>query len=241
MRIVLDAGSSPADYTRAVAALNPVSYLMAELVDSSDVKSTSATAYHAKTASFLAAFPQIPIWEVGNEVNGNWLGSYSDVAAKVIDAFDLVHSSGHLAALTLWENSWAPDHCGDGSSELTAQQFSSQYLPEAMRRVVDYALVSWYPTQCSGLGNVDVPAATIAGEMTGLAALYPNAHVGFGELGLPNAASSSTLATAQNIASYYYRLQLAAPYVAGGFWWYWAEDAVPASKPLWATLSAAMQ
>ncbi len=40
----------------------------------------------------------------------------------------------------------------------------------------------------------------------------------------------------------YYGMQNAEPgYVGGYFWWYFYEDAVPHTKPLFSALSAAMQ
>lgn len=242
VRIVFDTGTTPADYTRAVAALHPYAFLMGELVDSSDLKSVSAAAYHAKTASFIAAFgPSIDIYEVGNEVNGNWTGTSASVEAKIVDAYQQVQSAGLTAALTLWENAWAPDHCGDGQGELTAQDFSAQFVPASMRLSIPYVFVSWYPTQCTGLPNDDVPVVTISAEMQGLHALYPAARVGFGELGLPNAVNASTTARAQGIVAYYYGLNLGlAYYAAFDGWWYSAEDAVPISKPIGQSLVAAM-
>lgn len=243
VRIVFDTGTTPADYTRAVAALHPHAFLMGELVDSSDLKSVSPAAYHAKTASFIAAFgPTIDIYEVGNEVNGNWTGTNASVEAKIVDAYQQVQAAGLTAALTLWENAWAPDHCGDGQGELTAQDFSAQFVPASMRLSIPYVFVSWYPTQCVGLTNDDVPMFTVSTEMQGLHALYPAAHVGFGELGLPNAVNANTTTRAQAIIGYYYGLDLGLAYFTGfDGWWYSAEDAVPISKPVGQSLVAAMQ
>jgi hypothetical protein len=73
--------------------------------------------------------------------------------------------------------------------------------------------------------------------------LYPNAKLGFGEIGLPNAATSSTLAKATDIATYYYNLSINLSYYVGGyFYWYYAEDAIPyTTKPMWQTLNNLFQ
>ena len=55
--------------------------------------------------------------------------------------------------------------------------------------------------------------------------LYPNATVGFGELGLPKPVTSATLASAQAIVDYYYRLgNLDLSYYVGGYYWWYAGD-----------------
>ena len=33
----------------------------------------------------------VDLWEIGNEVNGNWTGRYSTVEAKLTDAYRDVH------------------------------------------------------------------------------------------------------------------------------------------------------
>ena len=166
----------------------------------------------------------VDVWEVGNEVNGNWTGSYSTGAQMLVNTYNQVAADGDRSALTLYENSWAPNNCGDGTSELTPQQYSSRYVPAPVRDGIDYVLLSWYPTQCSGLSG-DVPVSTITAEVQGLHTLYPNALIGFGELGLPNRTNSSTEAKAESIMAYYYGIAISEPYYIGGyFWWYWDED-----------------
>ena len=66
---------------------------MGELVDSSGMKNVSIAQYSARTSKYLAAFPTgVDVWEIGNEINGNWLGATADVVAKMTNAFDLVKS-----------------------------------------------------------------------------------------------------------------------------------------------------
>jgi hypothetical protein len=242
-RIVFDASANVSDYNNAINQLQPASYLMGLLLDSSDEQALTASAEHTRVANYLSTYSsKIDIWEIGNEVNGNWTGPYTDVSNKIVDAYNQVHAIGGRTALTLYENSWASNNCGDGTSELTPQQFSSQYVPSSVRSGLNYVLLSWYPTQCGGLANVNVPATTIAAEFSALHTLYPNAQVGFGEIGLPNPATSANLSQAQSMVDYYYRLssQINLPYYIGGyFWWYYYEDALPyTTKPLWQNINA---
>ncbi|GAA3030296.1 hypothetical protein GCM10020229_47170 [Kitasatospora albolonga] len=66
------------------------------------------------------------VWEIGNEVNGNWLGSYADVSTKITDAYRQVEAAGKRSALTLYYDIG----CGNGPSELDPLAFTKQYVPE---------------------------------------------------------------------------------------------------------------
>jgi hypothetical protein len=224
-RVYLDPGEPASYYKSALQHLAPHAYVMGEILDSSDMKSMTVSAEQTRVGSLLSALGStVDVWEVGNEVNGNWTGSYSTGAQMLVNTYNQVAADGDRAALTLYENSWAPNNCGDGTTELTPQQYSSRYVPSSVRDGIGYVLLSWYPTQCSGLsGNVSV--STITAEVQGLHALYPNALIGFGELGLPNRTNSSTEAKAQSIMAYYYGIGISESYYIGGyFWWYWDED-----------------
>jgi hypothetical protein len=75
---------------------------MGELVDSSHVPRYTLQQYHDRTAQYLSALGnQVDMWEIGNEVNGNWTGAYSDVSAKIYDAWQQVHAAGKRSELTL--------------------------------------------------------------------------------------------------------------------------------------------
>jgi hypothetical protein len=69
--------------------------------------------------------------------------------------------------------------------------------------------------------------------MVALHALYPNAALGFGEVGLPHRAARRTLAQAEQIMSWAYSLAPGVPYYVGGyFWWYAVQDALSPRAPL---------
>lgn len=235
-RIVFDPGTKPANYEKAITALRPVSYIVGELEDSSALRRTSLTQYQAKARAFVDRFgADVDIYEVGNEVNGNWTGDYPTVATKIYDAWAIVHDARLPSMLTLWYN----PGCKGSARELDPLAFSRQYVPLAMRNGLDYVTVSYYETQCN---NYRPSPAVLTSFFTQLHGLYPNARLGFGEIGIPNRVTSKTLSRAQSIALYYYGLDLNLSYYVGWYaWWYFAEDAVPASKPMWATLAEAMQ
>ena len=79
-----------------------MSYIIGELVDSSDMTRYTRQQYHDRTAQYLSALGnQVDIWEIGNEVNGKWTGEYSGVSAKIYDAWQQVHAAGKRTELTL--------------------------------------------------------------------------------------------------------------------------------------------
>ncbi|QQR52680.1 hypothetical protein IPG36_00955 [bacterium] len=234
-RIVFDENTTPSDYTTAVNALQPYTYLLGELSDSEYMAAQTVQQYHDRTASFLAAFgTKIDIWEIGNEVNGDWTGPYTDVAAKITDAYHQVAAAGKRSELTLWYN----PGCAGSARELDPVSFANQYLPSDVKSGLTYVTNSYYETQCN---NYRPTAAVVTTLMQQLHAIFPNSKLGFGEIGLPNPATANTLSKAQDIANYYYSLNINLPYYIGGyFYWYYAEDALPyTTKPIWQTLNTA--
>ncbi|MFI5527589.1 hypothetical protein ACIA8O_03430 [Kitasatospora sp. NPDC051853] len=224
-RVVFDDRVAPDHYRAPVERLRTVSHVMGELLDSDHLRGTSVTAYQQRARAYVDALGgSVDVWEIGNEVNGDWTGPYGSVAQKIRAAFDVVEAAGGQTALTLYENSYAPDHCGDGPDELTPVQFSQQYVPEAMRAGLEYVWLSYYPTQCSP--TTYPSAATVRAEVEQLHALYPNALIGFGEVGLPAKVRPSTLAKARTVMNWAYNLDPGLDYYVGGyFWWYAYQDA----------------
>ena len=236
-RVYFDAAEPPRYYTAAVTALRPVSYLMGELLDSSNEAHISTDAYRARVRAYLAAFGRdIDIWEIGNEVNGNWTGPYPLVEAKLTTAYREVSALGRLSALTLYDNAG----CGDGRGELSPLAFSRRYVPSDVRAGLRYVFLSYYEDSCGG-ARPSVAAWT--GSFRALHVLYPHARLGFGEIGMSQPVTSATLGAAAALLRYYYGLPIRLPYFTGGyFWWYYAEDCLPyQSKPLWPALVRAFE
>ena len=215
-------------YTSPLDSIHPVSDVMGELLDSAYVKRTTVSEYVQRARSYLATLgDRVDIWEVGNEVNGNWLGSYADVSAKIAGAYNVAHSAGKQTALTLYYN---PNNV-DGPGEPTPIEFSQQYVSPDMRAGLDYVFLSYYETDFE---NYRPSPAVLTALFQQLHALYPNAVLGFGEIGLNDPATVQTFARASSIMSYYYGLSLPLSYYCGGyFWWYGAEDVLSA-QPLMA-------
>lgn len=236
-RIVFDRQQSPGYYASAVGAMHPVSYVMGELLDSSDASRVSTTALRRRVDAYLAALGgRIDVWEIGNEVNGNWLGPYPEVEAKLVTAYDAVSAARRRTALTLYYNVG----CGDGASELDPLSFSRRFVPARVRDGLNFVLLSYYEQNCRGLRP---SASAWTSYFAALHRLYPNARLGFGEVGLTEPARWSTLGYAEGMIRYYYGLAIRLPYYVGGyFWWYCDEDCVPyRSAPLFAAVRRALR
>jgi hypothetical protein len=228
------------------------------LIDSSCMQHyKSVSAVQSWTNSYVNTLgSQVDIWEIGNEVNGNWLSRQSngaDVMPKIEAMFDIVYARGGITALTfLYEgeptdrhNCIAADHGGNDMFTWVNQRFQLN-LPaiqrsaetEKIRLGLNYALISWYPDQCPG-ENPNWPWV-----FTQLAGIFPNAKVGFGELGTADPQNGSTYEI-NEIKQYYPMAKtvsgLPASYIGGYFWWYFAEEMVPWGGVLSTTLNAAIQ
>lgn len=222
-RVVFDRGPVSM-YTAAVDELRPVAFLMGELVDSSDFRRYSLAAYRARTRSYYAALgDQIDLWEIGNEVNGEWLGPTKDVVAKLRAAFRHVEGRGGRTAMTLYFN----EDCWE-KRDHEMFSWTEKNVPAEMKAGLDYVFVSWYPDDCRGV-MPDWPAV-----FARLRTVFPTAKLGFGEIGRDRKAPRA--AKARMVRDFYGMDRLGPRFVGGYFWWYFAEDMVPKTKPLWRTL-----
>jgi len=232
-RIYFDVSHGPRYYLRAATRLHRVSYLMGELLDSADEAKITVSGYNRRVKAYLATLGRrIDIWEIGNEVNGDWTGPYPAVAAKLTEAYRAVSARGYATALTLYYDIG----CHDGCHELHPLAFSRRYVPRAVRDGLRYVLLSYYQDDCR---KIRPTSATWTSFFRKLHALYPSALVGFGEIGLNDPVTRRTRPTAGSLIRYYYGLRIRLPYYIGGyFWWYYREDCLPyTTKPLWRVLA----
>jgi hypothetical protein len=105
-----------------------------------------------------------------------------------------------------------------------------------MKAGLDYVFVSYYEVDNA---NIRPSPEQWDALFQSLQTVFPNAKLGFGEIGMDNPVTSSDFAQAQGIMRYYYGLRPNVRHWAGGdFWWYFAEDCVPTTQPLLATLES---
>ena len=224
-RIVFDENVAPSYYRNAAVAINKVSYVMGEILDSYYVKTVTVPGYIDRTKQYLNALSDVvDIWEVGNEINGEWLGTNADVVAKMEGAYDLVKSQNKTAALTLYYNQ---DCWSKKSNEMFT--WANTNVPYRMKQGLDYVLISYYEADCNNL-KPDWPTV-----FHKLALMFPNSKIGFGEVGSTSRTGKAAYLTR------YYTMKINEPkYVGGHFWWYGRQDFVPYTKSMWNTLNSAI-
>jgi hypothetical protein len=223
---VFDVDRPAVTYGPALRELADVSYIMGELVDSVAVADLSVDEYAVRTSDYLSELSDVvDIWEIGNEVNGEWVGEPEKVAAKLDVAYQLVTAQDKPAALTLFYNEGCvqkPEH------ELFS--WASHYVSPALREGLDYVWVSYYEQRCHR------PEPDWNAVFARLHVLFPNAKLGFGGCG------ASDPERKRQTLEHFYGLEVDVPsFIGGYFWWYFREDMQPSSKPLWGALNDSWQ
>ncbi len=223
VRIVVDPNVSLDQYQRAIDLAHSMSIeVMIELMDSQYMASYSLTRYQGRIDQILATLKDVDAWEVGNEVNGNWLGP--DVGAKVAYAVNKAASlSSAPLYLTLY---WQLGE--DDAAHSIFNWVSSNLNSDEMAKISSVG-ISMYPQEAP-LG------ASFFRVMTTLHSVYfPNQSLYIGELGYGGSGvtgswwwgspSVSDTSKAQ-VASSYLGLLLSLPYSvsSGPFWWYFTEE-----------------
>ena len=224
-RIVFDENVAASNYVNAASQIHTVSFVMGEILDSFYMKNITTDAYSARTAEYMNALgDNVDIWEIGNEINGEWLGDTPTVVAKMNAAYNVVKAKGKKAELTLYYNElcWASQ-----SNEMFT--WAQNNISAAMKQGLDYVLVSYYEDDCNNL-QPDWPQV-----FQKLATMFPNSKIGFGEVG------SKFVTLKAPYITRYYNMKINHPnYIGGYFWWYFSQDMVPSTTSLWSVLNSAI-
>ena len=180
---------------------------MGELVDSSAAKSYSVASYRQKAADFVNAFgSQVDLWEVGNEVNGEWVGQTSQEVAKIRAAYEVVSDAGGRTALTLYYN---PNCWEKKANEMFT--WAQANVPAAMKAGLDYVFISYYPEDCNNYWPSQSGWQSVFDQ---LHRMFPNAELGFGESG--NSNDHDAVAQKVALLNRYYQLQIQGDDYVGG-------------------------
>ena len=245
VRIVMDPDRVPADYAPAIDRIRPQAYVMAQLLDSTAMAAFTTAQVRQRARDFTQALAgRVDLWEVGNELNGAWVGrDPAEINAKALAAWQVVAGERHLrTAITL--NYWSGPDCYEKPWEPTLT--FARGMPAQLRGGVDYVFLSIYETACDPVQQPS--SAKLAAALVALGRIFPKARLGIGEIGAQGKAdglpADPTLAEKQRIARRYYGMQadlatrVGPRFVGGYFWWYYAEDAVPRlrKESLWPLL-----
>lgn len=221
-RVVFNGTEPAANYVEALGDIRPSAYIMGEFLDSFEVKDMEPGVMGARAAEYYAELSGlVDVWEVGNEINGEWLGEPKAVTAKLALTYDYFKSRGAATALTLYYN----EGCYE-KPENEMFTWAAANIPEKMKQGLDYVLVSYYEDDCNGL-KPDWDKVFKA-----LAVMFPSSRLGMGECGTTKGAAK------EEMVKRYYAIRPAVPAFSGGyFWWYFQADMVPPEKPLYKVLN----
>jgi hypothetical protein len=223
----------PRAYAAALGRIHRVAGVMGQPVDSSETRSYSVASYRSRFASYVAAFPRaVDVWEIGNEVNGEWTGRPARVVAKAEAALQVVTAAHRPTALTLYFN----PGCADEAAHRMFTWARRQLTP-SLRTGPTYVLISYYPGDCHGFWPTPGRWQRVFDR---LHRLFPRSRLGFGEAGTTRA--SATPAQRARLLRRFDRVRVRGDsFVGGGFWWSFAEDGVPSGTPVWKALAADMR
>ena len=217
IRVVFDYGQGPSTYASLINyAKTKGLKVLGQPVDSSYDRNYTRAQYKQRFTDFIAAFPQIDAWEVGNEVNGEWLSN--EIAGKIADAAAEVkaRAPGKPTVLTLF---WQLN-----TSSLVNSMFTwvQDKLPVSTRDLIDVVTVSQYQEQAPMGVFFDQMMLRVQAE-------FPKAKIALGELGYWIPGQTYWWAYSQNdpnvtarhaVARQYYNAAFDFPNSVGGtFWW----------------------
>jgi hypothetical protein len=245
VRVVFDKGVSAATYYPLLVKLHQHAYIMGEILDSSEFP-TTLSYYTSRTNEYVSMLNTVvDIWEIANEINGEWLrphpgGSDSTVASEekqigqmVEAAYGIVKDAGGKVAVTLYYNADSKGiNCYENWQD-SWHTWPMQFLSPTVRNGTDYAFFSYYPYQdCPKL------SPNWKDEFLTLESMFPNALVGFGEIG--TSSKKAPWEVQSNLITTYYPMvnSFADPkFIGGVFWWYFAEQMVPYTSQYWQLLN----
>jgi hypothetical protein len=224
-RMVFDNDELPVQYLDAVRKVHNVSYVMGEIADSYRMNDLSVSKFKKRVKQYIDLIgDDVDIWEIGNEVNGEWNGDISDVINKLKFAYKYAKLKNKKTAVTFFYN----DKCWENPDNEMFTWLANSY-PHDMTSP-DYVFVSYYEDNCD---NPDRPDWQVVFDR--LHKIFPDSKLGIGECGTTDKNKK------EEYIRRYYTMNIQTPnYIGGYFWWYFKKDCVPESKPLWKVMNDAI-
>ena len=220
VRIVMSKGTAIADYKPLFLAIHQVAYVMATPADSEDMKKyTNVDSYVKRFQdSYKELSAYTDFWEVGNEINGegkDWLGDNPQfIADKAYGAYKFIRSKNAKTVLVSY-------YFKPGDQKVTMEDWLKRYIPEDMKKQLDYVLVSYYED------DNDNYQPNWQEVFNNLESIFPSVKLGIGECGNNDYKKYSVQSKVERAKHYYSMPKYVKNYVGGYFWWYWVQDCVP--------------
>lgn len=238
VRIVFDEGVAATEYDGIVdAALAAGVVVVGQILDSSAMSAYTLDGWKARVREYVDHFPQITVWEIGNEVNGEWLGTQVRDKLEYAAAYVKSADPGDTTMLTLF---WQMGTAG-AAGNAVFQWVHDQVGPALVANVDVVSLSTW-------VGGAPLGAA-FDEVFERLHALFPAQRLAIGELGYWSPGTTRawwwrsqdepTTVVRRAFAEQMYQASFAFPYSVGGvFWWYYVQEMFGAT-PLWQTVNQA--
>jgi hypothetical protein len=234
VRLVFDLAEGPEHYRGTIRVAHALGVrVVGQILDSSEMAAVSLAGWRQRVARFVSALRDVDTWEVGNEVNGDWLGR--DIPAKIAYAADYVKRHTRASALlTLY---W---QLGEDDAAHSVFTWAAA-VPAATFRDVDEIGLSVYPE--------DHPMGVAFDRVVRtLHAAFSRQRLSVSELGYWSSDLGHTwwwgsradpLGTGRRaVADLYARAVLGYPFSAGGTYWWYFRTEVATGNPLFATFAA---
>jgi hypothetical protein len=235
VRIVFDRSQPASSYVDEVNAAHSLGlHVVAMILDSSDMKAVGIGEWQARVNSYVGTLPAVEEWEVGNEVNGNWLGA--DVAAKV--AYAASYVKAHTGARTLLTLYW---QIGEDDAAHSMFTWLRANAGPANMGAIDDVGISLYPEDHPMGGAFDRAMATLHDAAPGKRVMVTELGYWSPDLdhtwwwGFPG---DPTGAARRQIATLYQSAVMGYPWSGGGaYWWYYLAETLPKNQ-LWSTIAS---
>jgi len=235
VRIVMDPGTAFSAYGPAVRRAHREGLkVLGQPIDSFYAKAFPGSTYLQRIQRAVRALPAVDAWEIGNEVNGGWLGP--GMGDRIDQAATWLHASHpeKTVVVTLY---WQMGT--DAPRWSTFDWIRDELKPSTIQDTDVFLLSTWVEDAPLGLAYDRILRA--------FHYALPGSLVGIGELGYWGPATSrawwygdahSPSRARRIVLDQIYRASLGYSWSVGGvFWWYFAED-MPADPALAGELSA---
>lgn len=235
VRIVFDR-SEPASYYRSeVNAAHALGLrVVGQILDSSEMSGQSLSGWQSRVAKYVTTLSTVDEWEVGNEVNGNWLGG--NVAAKI--AYAAQYVKAHTNARTLVTLYW---QLGEDDAAHSMFTWLKANLSQSTLSSIDDLGMSVYVEDHPMGVAFDRVVSTLHNAAPQQRVMITELDYWSPDLGHTwwwGSATDPTGAGRLKVASLYQSAMLGYSYSGGGaYWWYYLEEALPKNQ-VWTTLAA---